>query len=281
MRCRGCDAVAADFAHLHVHSEYSLLDGQSRIKKLIEATRAGGMDALALTDHGGMYGSIEFYKACEAAGVKPIIGCLLAGQEIITADGVKNVEDVQVGDYVLTHKGRFRRVLRTMRRHYSGRAYTITLGGRYGRTLTLTEEHPILVRFRDGTIDWQKPGEIVGGRPGANMGIDNWNAWACLPKLAVELETIEVLSLLPDDFAIDAGCLMRSYESKYRAPERWPRFPTAITLDHEFGYLLGIYAAEGSAQRNGDIDFTLHESETHIADRLVAMARNWGLGSAV
>ncbi|HST87213.1 MAG TPA: DNA polymerase III subunit alpha, partial [Ktedonobacterales bacterium] len=66
--------MAADFAHLHVHSEYSLLDGQSRIKKLIEATKAGGMDALALTDHGGMYGSIEFYKACQAAGVKPIIG---------------------------------------------------------------------------------------------------------------------------------------------------------------------------------------------------------------
>ncbi len=64
----------ADFTHLHVHSEYSLLDGQSRIKRLIEATKAGGMDALALTDHGGMYGSIEFYKACKAADIKPIIG---------------------------------------------------------------------------------------------------------------------------------------------------------------------------------------------------------------
>ncbi|MFI5274755.1 MAG: DNA polymerase III subunit alpha, partial [Ktedonobacterales bacterium] len=64
----------ADFAHLHVHSEFSLLDGQSRIKKLIEATKAGGMDALALTDHGGMYGSLDFYKACKAAGVKPILG---------------------------------------------------------------------------------------------------------------------------------------------------------------------------------------------------------------
>jgi DNA-directed DNA polymerase III PolC len=64
----------ADFAHLHVHSEYSLLDGQSRVKKLIEATKAGGMDALALTDHGGMYGAIEFYKACRDAGIKPVIG---------------------------------------------------------------------------------------------------------------------------------------------------------------------------------------------------------------
>ncbi len=66
--------TVADFTHLHVHSEYSLLDGQSRIQRLIEATKAAGMSALALTDHGGMYGSIEFYKACKAAGVKPIIG---------------------------------------------------------------------------------------------------------------------------------------------------------------------------------------------------------------
>ena len=64
----------ADFTHLHVHSEYSLLDGQSRMERLIAATLAGGMGALALTDHGGMYGSIEFYKACKAAGIKPILG---------------------------------------------------------------------------------------------------------------------------------------------------------------------------------------------------------------
>jgi DNA polymerase III subunit alpha len=66
--------LVADFTHLHVHSEYSLLDGQSRIQRLIAATKAGGMHALALTDHGGMYGSIEFYKACKAAGIKPILG---------------------------------------------------------------------------------------------------------------------------------------------------------------------------------------------------------------
>jgi DNA polymerase III subunit alpha len=64
----------AEFTHLHVHSEYSLLDGQSQLRKLIAATQAGGMNALALTDHGAMYGSLEFYKACKASGVKPILG---------------------------------------------------------------------------------------------------------------------------------------------------------------------------------------------------------------
>ncbi|GAB4468905.1 MAG: DNA polymerase III subunit alpha [Anaerolineae bacterium] len=64
----------ADFAHLHVHTEYSLLDGMSRIKDLVAHTKALGMDALAITDHGAMYGVIEFYRACKAEGIKPIIG---------------------------------------------------------------------------------------------------------------------------------------------------------------------------------------------------------------
>lgn len=64
----------AEFAHLHVHTEYSLLDGMSRIKDLVNHTRDLGMDAIAITDHGAMYGVIEFYRAAKAAGVKPIIG---------------------------------------------------------------------------------------------------------------------------------------------------------------------------------------------------------------
>lgn len=63
------------FVHLHVHSEYSLLDGAARINSLVTEAKAMGMKALALTDHGVMYGTIPFYKACKAAGIKPIIGC--------------------------------------------------------------------------------------------------------------------------------------------------------------------------------------------------------------
>jgi DNA polymerase-3 subunit alpha len=62
------------FVHLHVHSEYSLLDGLSRIKGLVAQAKALGQPAIALTDHGTMYGTIEFYRAAQAAGVKPIIG---------------------------------------------------------------------------------------------------------------------------------------------------------------------------------------------------------------
>jgi DNA polymerase III subunit alpha len=63
------------FVHLHVHTEYSLLDGLSKIKELINTVKEMGMNSLAITDHGVMYGAIEFYKTCQKAGIKPIIGC--------------------------------------------------------------------------------------------------------------------------------------------------------------------------------------------------------------
>ena len=63
------------FAHLHVHSEYSLLDGACRIGPLIERAKELGQTALAITDHGVMYGAVAFYKAAVAAGIRPIIGC--------------------------------------------------------------------------------------------------------------------------------------------------------------------------------------------------------------
>ena len=65
----------SNFVHLHIHSEYSLLDGANRIKDLPIRAKELGMDAIALTDHGSMFGVIDFYKACKANGIKPIIGC--------------------------------------------------------------------------------------------------------------------------------------------------------------------------------------------------------------
>ena len=69
--------MSADFAHLHVHTEYSLLDGFSRVKKLIKRTKDLGMSSVAITDHGSMFGVIDFYKEAKKLGIKPIIGCEL------------------------------------------------------------------------------------------------------------------------------------------------------------------------------------------------------------
>ena len=63
------------FAHLHVHTEYSLLDGSNKITEYVARVKELGMNAAAITDHGAMYGVIEFYKTATAAGIKPILGC--------------------------------------------------------------------------------------------------------------------------------------------------------------------------------------------------------------
>ena len=63
------------FVHLHVHTEYSLLDGACRIRDLPARIREMGQTAVAITDHGVMYGAIDFYRACKAEGIHPIIGC--------------------------------------------------------------------------------------------------------------------------------------------------------------------------------------------------------------
>ncbi len=65
----------SNFVHLHVHTEYSLLDGACRIKRVVSRAKELGMTALSITDHGNVYGAVDFYKACKAVGIKPIIGC--------------------------------------------------------------------------------------------------------------------------------------------------------------------------------------------------------------
>jgi DNA polymerase-3 subunit alpha len=92
---------APEFAHLHVHSQYSLLDGAVKVKDLVKRVAAGGMKAVALTDHGNMFGAISFYRAAREAGVTPILGCELevaAGGHshhlpvlAATAEGYKNL----------------------------------------------------------------------------------------------------------------------------------------------------------------------------------------------
>ena len=79
-----------NFVHLHVHTEYSLLDGANRIKDLIQRVKELGMDSVAITDHGVMYGVVEFYKEAVKNGIKPILGC-----EVYTAK--RGMKDKQPG----------------------------------------------------------------------------------------------------------------------------------------------------------------------------------------
>jgi DNA polymerase-3 subunit alpha len=83
-----------DFVHLHVHSEYSLLDGAARLERLIQRAKELRFPAIALTDHGNMFGSVDFYTGCVKAGVKPILGC-----ELYVAPGSRFERSGQDGTY--------------------------------------------------------------------------------------------------------------------------------------------------------------------------------------
>ena len=83
----------ADFVHLHVHSEYSLLDGMCRIKDLPKRAKELGMKAIALTDHGVMFGAVSFFKECQKEGIKPIIGCEVYVAPRSRFDKEANIDD--------------------------------------------------------------------------------------------------------------------------------------------------------------------------------------------
>ena len=82
-----------DFVHLHIHTEYSLLDGACRIDQLMDRVKECGQSAIAITDHGVMYGCVQFYKAAKKAGIKPIIGCEVYVAPRTIADRVHGVDN--------------------------------------------------------------------------------------------------------------------------------------------------------------------------------------------
>lgn len=82
-----------NFTHLHVHTEYSLLDGSNKINEYVSRVKELGMDSAAITDHGVMYGVIDFYRACKASGINPVLGC-----EVYVAPGSRFDREVGSGD---------------------------------------------------------------------------------------------------------------------------------------------------------------------------------------
>ena len=85
---------SADFAHLHLHTEYSMLDGASRVREIMAAVSSDRQPAVAMTDHGVLYGAVEFYQAAQKAGIKPILGMeayLTPGSRFDRPTGERNI----------------------------------------------------------------------------------------------------------------------------------------------------------------------------------------------
>ncbi len=113
------------FVHLHGHSEYSLLDGLSKIPQLVKTTKDLGMEAIAITDHGVMYGVIEFYKACLEAGIKPIIGVemYVAKRSLLDKEGKLDSEPYHLTVLAKNYQGYLNLIKLTTIAHCQGYYY--------------------------------------------------------------------------------------------------------------------------------------------------------------
>ena len=98
-----------DFVHLHLHTEYSLLDGACRIDQLMDRVKECGQNAIAITDHGVMYGCVQFYKAAKKAGIKPIIGCEVY---VATRTRFDKVNKIEPATTILSCSARMRPAIR-------------------------------------------------------------------------------------------------------------------------------------------------------------------------
>lgn len=138
----GEDEVSSKFVHLHVHSEFSLLDGAARVKSLAQKAAQMGMPAMALTDHGVMYGVIDFYKAAKEAGIKPVIGC-----EVYVAPRGRQDRDPRLDSrqYHLV-------LLAKNQEGYRNLMELVTRGFSEGFYYKPRVDHELLARFKGGLV---------------------------------------------------------------------------------------------------------------------------------
>ena len=180
------------FTHLHVHTEYSLLDGLSSISGLVERAKEQGMTAMGITDHGGMYGVVDFYSACKEAGIKPIIGC-----ELYVASGSR--EERRPNEKTPFHLT----VLAQNDQGYKNLMRLVTTSHLDGFYYKPRVDHQVLEQYSEGLV-------VLSGCPSAELSraiIDGDEAHAMeiarwyketFPNFYLELQRHENLPFLDD-----------------------------------------------------------------------------------
>lgn len=132
-----------EFAHLHVHTEYSLLDGSCKMKELVCRAKELGMGHIAITDHGNMYGVIDFYRAAKEAGVHPVIGC-----EIYVAPGSRFDREVSKGEERYNHLV----LLAENNQGYANLIKIVSIGFTEGFYYKPRVDYEVLEKYHEGII---------------------------------------------------------------------------------------------------------------------------------
>jgi len=276
------------YVSLHAHTSYSYLDSCLRIKDYVKKVKALGQNACAITDHGNISGALEFYKECKKQGIKPVIGCCLPGQIIYTKDGPKPIEKVTTDDYVITHNGRFKKVLRTMTRDYNGIIYGIDPW--VNEKMWLTNEHPVLITYNTNETKWIRADEICFGQEkyknGSPKKINNklWKSYINIPtkyKFAKKdsFHMSEFLNITDKQYIIKSSKIaMRAWKKNgisdcKNSQSHW--INTEFKLDYNFGRLCGLFLAEGSYYSINNkltgISFTFNIDENEYVNFVLSM----------
>ena len=209
------------------------------------------MEAMALTDHGVMYGAIEFYMKAKKAGIKPIIGCLPPGHLIYTKEGMKPVEEIQIGDFVLTHKGRFRKVVNTMVREHKGKLYGVRAAN--SNTVWVTEEHPILTTdHTTKELKWIRADQVEHGRRIKKKGVKTWKQYAVFPKLKENIkEELYPLEYLDESIYGQVDDTIRKIKKYNKFDSLQPLYlPAKLSVNNQLAKFFGLFLAEGSFQHD-------------------------------
>lgn len=255
------------------------MDGIGTVEEYsIRATQIN-QNFLTVSDH-GMLGAIPRQiraceKICDKFGkdkLSPIFACLPAGNPIHTLCGVKDISDVNHNDFVLTHRGRFRKVIRSMSRIHVGELYSVKLCGigKSKKVLKLTGEHPVLLFDRNGCSSWTKVKDIKAYRLRAGNGINNHSAYVGFPRMMEgDLQKYDLLNYQKENIKVVDGVLEYS---KVGYKKKWDNLPLSLSLDEDFSYFLGLFAAEGSFSvrdgfLTGGMRLSLNKDEWPLAKR--------------
>jgi len=237
------------YCSLHQHSDASFLDSCNKPAELAQKAKEVGMSAIALTDHGNVHNYIKMYKECKKQGIKFIPGCCLPGQIIFTKNGPLNIEEIKIGDEVLTHKGRFKKVINTSQRIYSGILYGIECWN--NNKIWLTDEHPVLIHNKNNENEWIRADQIMHKHYKKIINGHMWESYVCINN-NYEFEKLNQINI--KDYISNENYNYRSYH-----------LPEKIKLDFDFGRFCGLWLSEGSFGKNIKVvNFTLNIKENNL-----------------
>lgn len=211
-------------------------------------TQGWGMNPITL-------GEIEGVNYA-SSGVADHHVCFAPGTGVFTAAGVKAIEDVRVGDSVMGHSGKWRRVTATMRRDYSGPAVSGAVSG-VNTPALMTAEHPVGVVGREG-LQWIAAGSAHGLRPALTVAA----------VVGVEIETARYIAELTGENgprSAGGGLLVKLRRNGVRAT-----IPGKFDVTRDMAFFFGLYLAEGHCDRNNGVQWSLHAKEAGYAERIEA-----------